>query len=183
MCQAVQWLYYYNCVKCEKAQIIWIHLYTTKSLKQTATVVVLAILSLILNRLLRQIPVVVQINASLPNNPYRGRQWALYTCLMTRIRVTDNVSSIEYFFHSYPIDCKGIMYGRAPGDQGFPVVSVFSPSIPPNAHNNPDLCDTTQCNYAFVSQTKELQQASHMFIAGTGVECWSIINSDLWNEY
>ena len=52
----------------------------------------------------------------------------------------------KHFIHSYPIDCEGILYGRAPG-QGFSVVTVFSPSIPPDAHNNPDLCDSTQCNY------------------------------------
>jgi hypothetical protein len=73
------------------------------------------------------------VNAQLPNDPYWGRRQLEAVCLI------------------YPIDCEGILYSRTPGGQGFSVVSVFSPSIPPNACNNPDLYDTTQCNYAFLS--------------------------------
>ena len=49
----------------------------------------------------------------------------------------------KHFVHSYHIDYEGILYGRVTGGQGFSVVSVFSPSVPPNAHNYFDLCDTT----------------------------------------
>ena len=44
----------------------------------------------------------------------------------------------KHFVHSYPIDCEGILYGRAPGGQGFSVVSIFFPSIAPIADNNHD---------------------------------------------
>ena len=64
----------------------------------------------------------------LPNDPHRGhRQCVKYESIL---------------FTPIPL--------IAPVSQGFSVVSVFSPSNPPNAHINPDLYDTTQCNCAFL---------------------------------
>ena len=33
----------------------------------------------------------------------------------------------KHFVHSCPIDCEGILYDRAPGGQGFSLMSVFPP--------------------------------------------------------